>query len=230
MATRVISEQKKELVYVRNFTNRLLHWIMFFSVIVLLATGYYIGNPTALYGQGEPWQAYTMGNIRLYHFYAAMMLDISIMIRFYLAFFSLYHRDWYEILPTPSNIMGAFRVMKSYITFSKPPFYRHVDPFDGLLFLALHLFMVLQLLTGFQLFVQGLPREYWWSKLIHLGTDWVVWLFGSDQAVRLVHHSMLWIMIVGIMIHIYIQITKTIVWRDGHITSIVGGYKYRDVE
>ncbi|VAX25138.1 hypothetical protein MNBD_NITROSPINAE02-1685 [hydrothermal vent metagenome] len=230
MARTLISPQKKELVYVRNFTNRLLHWLMFFSVMVLLPTGYYIGSPTAFFGQGEAYQAFVMADIRLYHFYAAMTLDISIMLRFYLAFFSLYHRDWNELLPLPSNIAGAIRIVKNYFTFDKPPFFRHVDPFDGLLFLLLHLFMVLQLVTGFHLYVHALPPDYWWSELIHLGTDWIGWVLGSDQMVRLVHHMMLWIMISGIIIHVYIQVAKTIIWQDGHIGSIVGGYKYKDVD
>ncbi len=214
----------------RNFTNRLLHWTMFFAVMVLLPTGYYIGNPTAVYGQGEPVQAFVMADIRLYHFYAAMALDVAIMIRFYLAFFSVYHRDWYEIIPTPANIYGALKVIGSYITFKKPPFFRHTDPFDGFMFLTLHLFMVLQLVTGFQLYVHALPGDYWFAQLIHMGTDWITWLLGSDQTVRLVHHMMLWIMIAGIIVHVYIQVIKTVIWRDGHISTIIGGYKYRDVK
>ncbi len=230
MKSHAISLQKKELYYVRNFSNRFLHWLMFFSVLVLIPTGWYIGDPTAFYGQGEAWDSYVMGYIRLAHFLAAMTLDISIMVRFYLAFFSLYHRDWYEILPTPRNIIGALKVAGSYITFRKPPFYRHVDPFDGILFLLLHLLMVFQLVTGFQLYVHALSPDYWWAQMIHLGTDWIEWVLGGNQMVRLTHHISLWIMIAGIIVHIYIQVAKTIIWRDGHITSIVGGYKYRDTK
>ncbi|MBI4666048.1 MAG: cytochrome b/b6 domain-containing protein [Nitrospinae bacterium] len=230
MIARHISPQKKKLVYVRNFSNRLLHWIIFFSVLVLLPTGYYMGNPTGLVGEGEAYQATVMADIRLYHFFAAMALDVAIIVRFYLAFMSLYHRDWYELLPLPSRVKGAIKIVKSYMTFSKPPFYRHVDPFDGLLFLALHLTMVLQLLTGFQLYVHALPADYWWTSLIHLSTDWITFVLGGDQAVRWVHHVMMWITVSGVIFHVYIQVAKTIIWRDGHIAAIVGGYKYRDVE
>jgi Ni/Fe-hydrogenase 1 B-type cytochrome subunit len=225
-----VSPQKKEIVYVRNATNRILHWVMFFSVLVLLATGYYIGDPTLLYGRGEAYDSTVMADIRLYHFIGAMFLDISIMLRFYLAFFSLYHRDWIELMPTPGRLRGGLRIVKSYFTFKKPPFYLHVDPFDGLMFLTLHLFMVLQLLTGFTLYVHGLPPDWWWTKLIHLATDPVTWFFGSDQHVRLAHHMMLWIMIAGIILHVYIQVAKTVIWRDGHIAAIFGGYKFRDIK
>jgi len=121
-------------------------------------------------------------------------------------------------------------VAKCYFTFKKPPFYKHFDPFDGLLFLVLILLMVLQLLTGFHIYVLALPEDYWWAKLIHLFTDWVGWVFGSLQNVRLVHHVTEWIMLAGIIVHVYLQVTKTIIWQDGHIGQIVGGYKYRDIK
>jgi Ni/Fe-hydrogenase 1 B-type cytochrome subunit len=222
--------QKKHIVHVRNFTNRLLHWIIFFAVMVLLPTGYYIGAPTAFYGQGEAAFAFTMADIRLWHFYSAMFLDIAIMARVYLAFFSMYHRDWYELLPLPGRVIGAMKIIRSYFTFEKPPFYRHVDPFDGIAFLTLHLFMVLQLLTGFQLYVHALAPGYWWANTIHMTTDWVTVVLHGDQNVRLIHHLMEWIVITGIIIHVYIQAAKTVIWRDGHIAAIVGGYKYKDVE
>ncbi len=225
-----VSPQKKEIVYVRNATNRLLHWIMFFSVMVLLVTGYYIGDPTLILGKGEAYDTAVMADIRLIHFIGAMFLDVSIMVRFYLAFFSMYHRDWVELMPTPGRVVGAAKIATSYFTFKKPPFYLHVDPLDGLTFLTLHLFMALQLMTGFTLYVHALPMDWWWTQLLHVMTDPLTDLFGGDQNVRLTHHMMLWIMIAGIIFHVYLQVAKTIIWRDGHIAAIFGGYKYRDVK
>jgi len=225
-----VSPQKKHLVVTRNFTNRLIHWIVFFSVVVLLVTGYYIGNPTAVFGQGEPYQAFAMANIRLYHFYAAMVLDISLLVWLYLAFYSMYHRYWRDMLPTWTNIKGAWKVLTCYFTFEKPPFTPRFDPLDGLGFLILILLMAFQLITGFQLYVDGLPPDYWFAKVIHLGTDWVSWLSGGRQNVRLLHHIVEWILLAGVIVHVYLQINKTIVWEDGHIGQIVGGYKYKDVD
>ncbi|MGK7346145.1 MAG: Ni/Fe-hydrogenase, b-type cytochrome subunit [Candidatus Nitrospinota bacterium M3_3B_026] len=226
---RLISPQKKQLVVTRNFTNRLIHWITFFAVIDLMVTGYYIGEPTAVYGKGEAYQATVMADIRYLHFLGAMVLDVALMVWVYLAFMSVYHRYWRDMLPTPATLWGALRVLKCYFTFEKPPFYRRFDPLDGLLFLLLILLMALQMVTGFQLYVHALAPDYWWAQLIRATTDWVTWLFGSDQNVRLVHHMTQWIMLAGIIVHVYLQVTKTIIWQDGHIGQIVGGYKYRDI-
>ncbi|MBI5186397.1 MAG: cytochrome b/b6 domain-containing protein [Nitrospinae bacterium] len=220
----------KQVVRVRNATNRVLHWLVFFAVIDLLITGYYIGNPILAYGQGEAYQATIMADIRFYHFIGAMVLDICIMLRVYLAFFSLYHRDWHELMPTPGNLKGAFGIIKSYLTFRKPPFFRYVDPFDGMMFLVLQLLMALQLFTGFQIYVHGLAPDYWWARVIHFGTDWTLWAFGSAQHVRMVHHLVQWIVVSGIILHVYIQVIKTVIWEDGHISAIFGGYKYKNME
>lgn len=225
-----ISPQRKTLVYTRNFTNRLIHWVTFFSVVVLMVTGYYIGEPTAVYGYGEAYDAFTMAYIRYFHFLAAMALDVALMVWLYLAFFSLFHRYWRDMVPTPSTLWGALRVTQSYFTFRKPPFYPRFDPLDGLLFLVLIVLMALQMITGFHLYVQGLGPDYWWAQLIHWGTDWIVPLFGGSQNVRLVHHVMQWVMLAGIIVHVYLQVAKTIIWQDGHIGQIVGGYKFRDVD
>lgn len=225
-----ISGKKKQLVYTRNFTNRLIHWIIFFSVIVLMVTGYYIGEPVAIYGIGEPYRLFPMANIRLIHFVAAMFLDISLMVWVYLAFFSWHHKYYRELVPSIEVIKESWVVLKCYFNFKKPPFYPRFDPLDGLLFFFLNVVMVIQMLTGFQLYVMALPESYWWANIIHLTTDWVTWLFGNSQNVRIYHHLMQWIMLAGVIVHVYLQVTKTILWKDGHIGQIVGGYKYRDVD
>ncbi len=230
MTQKLISPQKKVLVYTRNFTNRLIHWLTFFSVITLLITGYYIGEPTAVYGKGEPYKTFVMADIRLIHFYAAMVLDITLLVWLYLAFMSLHNKYWKLLFPSINTVKGAWEIFKCYFTFKKPRFYEHFDPLDGLIFLVLIVLMALQLLTGFQLFVVALPDNYWFAKLIHLSTDWISSLLGGSQNVRLVHRIVEWILIAGVIVHVYLQIAKTVIWQDGHIGQMVGGYKYRDVK
>jgi len=227
---RGISGQRKQLVYTRNFTNRVIHWTTFFSVITLMVTGFYIGEPTAVYGYGEAYKEFSMAYIRLIHFLAAMVLDITLMVWVYLAFFSRFDKYWRRMIPSLHTIKEAWMVLKTYFTFKKPPFFIHFDPLDGLLFFLLLLLMVVQMLTGFHMYVQALPPDYWWAKLIHLCTDWLVPLFGSSQNVRMFHHIVQWVMLAGIICHVYLQVAKTVIWRDGHIGQMVGGYKYRDVK
>jgi Ni/Fe-hydrogenase 1 B-type cytochrome subunit len=120
--------------------------------------------------------------------------------------------------------------LRCYFTFKKPPFYRHFDPFDGLLFFLLVGLMAFQLLSGLHLFAHAHPPDYWWAQVIHMSTDWLVWLLGGTQQVRLYHHMVEWIMIAGVIFHVYLQVAKTVIWQDGHIGQMFGGYKYKDVD
>lgn len=225
-----ISPQKKKIYHVRNATSRIIHWIVFVAVSVLILTGYYIGNPTFFYGDGEAFDSYVMGYVRLTHYLAAMALTIATLLRIYLAFFSRFNRDWIEMIPTPTRLRGAALVARSYFDFRAPPFYLHIDPLDGLFFLLFLLLSLIQIGSGFALYLHALPIGYWWGDLLRVVTRPIHWMLGSDQNIRFTHHINMWIMLAGVIAHVYMQVTKTIIWRDGHIASIFGGFKFRNVK
>jgi Ni/Fe-hydrogenase 1 B-type cytochrome subunit len=109
------------------------------------------------------------------------------------------------------------------------------DPFNALLFVVLHLLVIFQLFTGFQLYVYGLESGYsvigtWWPSLLHLSTDWTLTLFGGIGGVRLAHHTMMYPIIVWAILHIYYEVWRTVVWKEGDITISFGGYKLGRVE
>jgi Ni/Fe-hydrogenase 1 B-type cytochrome subunit len=224
-----------EMVRVKSGTVRALHWIIFFATADLLLTGFYIGNPVLLGGVGEAYQTFVMAKIRLLHFSGAIVLDVAFLLRLYLAFFSTFHNDWREVLPTPKNVGNAWDTFCYYWTFKgRLKEYRWVDPLDGLTFFALHLILVAQLFTGFALYAPGIELSSgmigMWAKTLHLLTDWTVWLFGGLPGVRVVHHLTLWIMVSGVLLHVYMQVWKTIKLRRADISAIVSGFKLMAVK
>ena len=63
------SRRKKvvlERVYVWELPVRLTHWVIFFSIIILSATGYYIGNPF-ISVPGAARDHFVMGTVRAVH-------------------------------------------------------------------------------------------------------------------------------------------------------------------
>jgi Ni/Fe-hydrogenase 1 B-type cytochrome subunit len=223
-----------ELVKVKSATVRILHWLIFLATADLLLTGLYIGWPVLLAGAGEPYQTFVMAKVRLLHFSGAIVLDVAFLLRLYLAFFSTFHRDWKEVLPTPTNVANAAETMRYYWTLKGTlKEYRWVDPLDGLTFFALHMVLAAQLFTGFALYAPGIELSTGmigiWAKTLHLLTDWTVWLFGGLPGVRFVHHLTLWIMVTGVLLHVYMQVWKTIKLRRADISAIVSGYKLMNV-
>jgi Ni/Fe-hydrogenase 1 B-type cytochrome subunit len=220
-----------EIVQARTKTVIVIHWLVALSTVVLVFTGLYIANPFLIFGQGEAYQTFMMAKVRFIHFAAAIVLDISFLVRLYLAFFSTFKCDACEVLPTPRNFKEAFEQIKYFWTFKGQDKEFHiVEPLDGLLFFGLHLVLVLQLFTGFAIYVSGIDLYtnglwYVWAAFLHILTDWTLYVFGGLSGVRLVHHFTTWLIITGAFIHIYIQIWKTVKLKRGHITSIIGGYK-----
>jgi Ni/Fe-hydrogenase 1 B-type cytochrome subunit len=224
-----------EMIKTKSAAVRILHWIIFFATIDLVVTGLYIADPVLMFGVGEPYQTFVMAKTRLLHFTGAICLDVAFLIRLYLAFFSTFHKDWREVLPTPENVKDAAHTLKYYWTFKgQLKEYRWVDPLDGLTFLALHLIIAAQLFTGFALYVSGIELATGmiglWAFTLHAFTDWTVWLFGGLPGVRLVHHLTMWVVVTGAFLHIYMQVWKTIKLRRGDISAIVSGYKLMSVE
>ena len=219
-----------EIVQTRTSLVVLMHWLIVLSTVVLVFTGLYIANPFLIFGQGEAYQTFIMAKIRFIHFISAIVLDVSFLVRVYLSFFSTFKCDSCEVLPTPTNIKKALKEVKYFWTFKGTlNEFDSVEPLDGLQFFALHLVLVLQLFTGFAIYVSGIEHLtgvwQYWTTFLHYATDWTLYVFGGLTGVRLVHHFTTWLIVAGAFLHIYIQIWKTIKLRRGSIASIIGGYK-----
>ena len=65
--------------------QRLTHWLIFFSILVLSATGYYIGHPFIIVS-GVATERFVMGAMRAVHMYAAIIFILAMLVRFYWLF------------------------------------------------------------------------------------------------------------------------------------------------
>ncbi len=221
---------QKELIYVYDNTMRLVHWVRFFVILALSVTGYYIYNPFFWGSPGEAVNTFTMANMRFLHFLSAICFDVVLMIGVYLIFFSTYHAHWRRMIPSPKNIKEGWINFKYYWTLKGESINcRWIEPVDGFMFLLFHILFVHIMITGFALYVTAYHASWWWPNLIHLGTDWIYWIHSDLQGIRFWHHFDLWCIITLFILHIYLQVWKTIKLQNGNIASIFGGYRYRDI-
>ncbi len=224
-----------EMVKVKSASVRVLHWVIFFSTVSLVLTGLYIADPYWFSGTGEAYQTFVMAKIRLMHFLSAIALDVAFLIRLYIAFFSIFHADWREMLPFSENLREAWNSFGFYWTLKgEQKDHRWIDPFDGITFHLLHLVLLLQLFTGFALYVSGIELSPGltgiWARTLHIATDWTLVLFGGLPGVRQMHHFTLWLVVSGAFLHIYHQIWKTIKLQRADISAIINGYKLMAVK
>jgi Ni/Fe-hydrogenase 1 B-type cytochrome subunit len=207
---------------------RIFHWATVLSIVTACLTGTYIADPFfGLHGHD------VMSWMRAFHFYVAIVLDCSVISLAYLYFFSRTDRGVEQIIPTKKNFVSLQEGFLNLVLLngrkkfdsSKP------DSWNAMWFTVMHLLVFFQMFTGFQLYV---INEYsgissiggWWPQLLHFTTDWTVWLFGSQGGVRTAHLVTMYFIIAWAMCHIYYEVWRTIVWKEGDIGIAIGGYKF----
>ncbi len=216
-------------------TMRIIHWINVFSIITAVVTGLYIANPYFQALIAEPAaHKYVMAYNRLFHFFAALLLDVVSIVIFYLYFASRFEKVYKKIIPNKQNLKEFWEVFLNLITLNRRKNFdsSHLDSFNAVYFTILHLLLLWMLFTGFYMYVQGLESGLsaigsWWPALLHLATDWVGWLLGGHAGVRWWHHFTMWLILSWVAFHIYYQVWRTIFWKEGDIGIVFGGYKFK---
>jgi Ni/Fe-hydrogenase 1 B-type cytochrome subunit len=219
-------------------TMRIFHWINAFSILTAVITGLYIAHPYYQTLISEPAAyKYVMAYNRLFHFFAALLLDVVSIAIFYLYFASRFEKPIKKIIPNKQNIVEFWEVFLNLITLNRRKKFdsSHLDSFNAVYFTILHLLLVWMLLTGFYMYVQAFESGLsaigsWWPASLHLATDWVGWLLGGHAGVRWWHHFTMWIILAWVAFHIYYQVWRTVFWKEGDIAIVFGGYKFKKVK
>lgn len=212
----------------RTATWRWLHWIDAGTILVCAFTGLFIADPFfAAHSE------YLMAWMIAVHLYAAMVLDVSVFVIAYLYLFSRADRGIDQLRPTRENLTSLKEAFLNVVTVGRRKRFdtRGPDPLNALFFLLLHLLVVFQLFTGLQLYVEGLTDNMssvgaWWPALCHFFTDWTVPFLGGNVGVRLVHYATMWFILGWAILHVYYEWWRTVVWKEGDIGIMFGGYKY----
>jgi Ni/Fe-hydrogenase 1 B-type cytochrome subunit len=204
-------------------------------MVVAVVTGLYIGHPYYQSFIADPAvDKYVMAWNRLAHFIVAIIFDVSSIVVAYLYFFSRFEKPYKKLLPTLKNIKEFFDVLINLLTLNRVKKFdsSHTDSFNSIFFFVFHLMLIWMLLTGLQLYVHGLASGIssigaWWPWILHVATDWtLVATGGTNMDVRLSHHYTMYAIIVWVMFHVYYQVWRTIYWKEGDISIVVGGAKY----
>jgi len=215
---------------------RINHWVVVFCMIAAIITGLYIGHPYYQTFIADPAvDKYVMAWNRWIHFISAIIFDVSSIVIAYLYFFSRFEKPYKKLIPNSKNIKEFFEVVINLLTFNRVKRFdsSHQDSFHIVYFTIFHLLLVWMLLTGLQLYVHGLGSGLssigsWWPWLLHLVTDWTIPITGGTlMDVRVSHHITMYFIIVWIMFHIYYVVWRTIFWREGDISIVIGGYKFK---
>ena len=216
-------------VYLWERPLRVMHWLAALCIVVLAATGLFIGRPYFM-PSGDPASAYLMGWMRFLHFAAAAVLVMTAIVRVYWLFMG----NRFERLPAlfplrKRDLRNLVKVVKFYFMIKpeQAPHYLGHNPLQQLAYTGVYLVAALAVITGFALYGQSNP-----GGLLYVGFNWVNELLGGQQIVRFLHHVLTWVFLIFIPIHVYLAIRADGVERSGTISSIISGGRFvpRDQE
>ena len=228
---------KSERKQVKRMTGamRIIHWANAFSMLAAVITGLYIGHPyyQTLIAEGAV-DKYVMAWNRWGHFIAAIIFDVTSIVVAYLYFFSRFDKPYKRLIPNGKNIVEFWEVFLNLLTFNRRKQFdsSHGDSYNTVFFTIFHLMLIWMLLTGLQLYVEGLESGIssigaWWPAMLHFATDWTIPVTGGTiMDVRISHHETMWWIICWVAIHIYYQVWRTIFWKEGDIAIVFGGSKF----
>jgi Ni/Fe-hydrogenase 1 B-type cytochrome subunit len=213
-------------VYVWEVPVRLTHWVNVICLITLSFTGYYIGHPymdsihPMFYGVHlkEQW---VMGWMRLIHFSTAYVFAMSVLLRIYWGFSGNRYARWSAMIPfTKKRLKVLVQDIRFYLLLEPaPPVVIGHSATAGLAYIILFLGYIVSILTGFALMSQSHVGPFWKAM-----GGWALPYF-PVQYVRLVHHSLMWFLIVFPIVHMYIGWMTDLVEENCVMSSIFSGHK-----
>jgi len=212
-------------VYVWDAVVRLTHWLIVLSILVLSATGLYIGRPFLIHS-GPATPHFFMGWVKVVHSYSAIVFTVSVLARIVWMFAGPPWAQWKEYIPVSRERQkGLFKTLEFYLfVFRKPPDYVGHNPLAGGAYAVIFGLFLLQIATGSALF--GASAR---TSLMRPFAALLPWL-GGAQIARWIHHGVMWLLLGFMIHHVYSGILTSIVEKNGELDSIFSGNKFVEPE
>lgn len=206
---------------------RIFHWVMVVCILVLFATGLYIGDPFYIGTQGtEPTFAvnnvFSMETVRFIHFIAAYILTASLILKIY--GFLINRGD--RLFPNPMNVKYWTGIIdtKLHYMFMRPkhlPYLRNSLARSG--YATVYLLIIIEIITGFAMYFMVDPNSFL-GKI----SGPVISLLGGEYMVHIIHHLIAWFIILFAIVHVYMAIRADYIEKGGEVSSMFSGIKYME--
>ncbi len=211
-------------VYVWEAPVRVWHWLMAVAMFAMIITGYLIGRPLVS-NLGDTWITYDFGYVRMVHFAAGLFFTALFIYRlFWVAVGNRYARMiFFPPLLSMKWRKGGCAQGAYYLFMRKSaPEYAGHNPLAQLAMFAMFVlgsFVII--ITGLALYAQSWGWDTSWMAWF----GWVFVLFGDAQAVRTVHHVMMYVFILFSIAHIYMSFREDVMGGATTLSSMSTGLR-----
>lgn len=213
----------RQRIYVWQIPVRLTHWVNAISIVVLSFTGYFIGNPWLFVARRETYASFFMGTLRFVHFAAAFIFLSSVLLRTYWAVAGNPWSSWRGLFPflTKRGRQGMLHAFQYYFFLRRdPPETIGHNALAGMTYAIIVTLYGLIIFSGLALFGDLHPTSIW-AKL----TGWS-FLLVTAQQFRLLHHVIMYLLIIFAIYHIYVAWLIDMEEANGLMSSIFSGFKF----
>lgn len=211
-------------LYVWEAPVRMWHWAMMVCMFVMIVTGFLIGAPLVS-NLGDTWATYDFAYIRFAHFAAGIIYTVLFIYRLYWAVVGNKYSRQIFIPPLWSWKWwkGVFGQVAYYLFMKKTSAeYAGHNPLAQLaMFGFFVLGSILLIITGLALYAQAWGADTSWMAWF----GWVFTLFGDAQAVRTVHHALMYVLIIFTIAHMYMSFREDIMGGCTTLSSMTTGLR-----
>jgi Ni/Fe-hydrogenase 1 B-type cytochrome subunit len=209
-------------VYVWEAPVRIVHWLIAFSIVVLSATGLYIGYPFITVS-GPAGQHFVMGWAKVIHAYTAYVFITAVMVRIIWMFTGNKYAHWDKFIPVRAQRRrGLWPTTKFYLfALRKPPGFVGHNPLAGMTYTLVFGLYFVAIATG--LILRGTSADV--SAPVRWFASWAP-LFGGLQIARWIHHVVMWLLLGFAVHHVYSSVLMSTVDANATVESIFSGYKF----
>jgi len=208
-------------VYVWEAPVRLAHWVIVLSMLVLVPTGIYIGNPF-IEVSGQARDVFVMGTVKAIHLYAAIAFAAAVIMRLIWMLTGNQAARWDKFIPWPRRRrQGLIPTLRFYLfALRKPPGFVGHNPLAGLTYAVVFLLYVTMIMTGMAMWSASRPTS--WAG--HF--TWLIPLVGGLQAAHWIHHIAMWLLVGFVAHHIYSAAMMSVIEQNATMESMFSGYKF----
>ena len=217
-----LQESRIVKVYVWEAPVRITHWLIALSIVVLSATGLYIGRPFMTV-PGPAGQSFVMGWVKVIHGYTAFIFITAVLVRIIWMFTGNKYAHWDKFIPVHENRWrGIWPTLRFYLfALRKPPGFVGHNPLAGVTYLAVFGLYFLAIGTG--LVLRGASAGV--DSPLRWFASWEG-LFGGLYVARWIHHAVMWLLIGFAVHHVYSSVLMSTVEANATVESIFSGYKF----